>query len=252
MIRTSSFNRLDWKPESQAPFMYVCSKTVWWLTLLNQPSSLGSRLASFQVSLLDKLLWTVVLKILDGMLSEAGYVLPPRKCITFLKYEIVFMHPRCNSSTRTRGMWNTLSPRKKLSGGWTFFWYTYQKTFPEKKYEKCQRWNDSFCDEATQAWMLSVIQTLFKFFNAASFEFSILLLSGKERFVQKHVYLQKQKSKLLCTFRLFRNLSRLTVWLKINPLPQSSAYSSLCKCTCSTFRVREQSSRHSCYFYLVL
>ena len=112
MIRTSSFNRLAWNPDS-AIFLYVCSKTVWWLTLLNHPSSLGSRLSDFQVSLLDKLLWTVVLKILDGMLNEVGYVLPPRKCITFLKYEIVFMHPRCNSSTRTRGMWNTLSPRKK-------------------------------------------------------------------------------------------------------------------------------------------
>ena len=194
-------------------------------------------------------MWTVVLKILDGMLITEGGRLrsTPGKCITFLKYEIVFMHPRCNSSTRTRGMWNTLSPRKKLFGGWTFFWYTYQKTFPEKKYEKRQRWNDSFCDEATQAWMLSVIQTLFKFLNAASFKFSILPLSGKERYVQKHVS-SETKSKLLCTFRLFRNLSRLTIWLKINPLPQSSAYSSLCKCTCSTFRVREQSSRQSCYF----
>ena len=184
------------------------------------------------------------------LLSDAGYVLSlgnvslsgnMKLCLCTHGATLQHEHGKCEIRCRHE---------KKLFGGWTFFWYTYQKTFPEKKYEKCQRWNDSFCDEATQAWMLSVIQTLFKFLNAASFKFSILLLSGKERYVQKHVS-SETKSKLLCTFRLFRNLSRLTLWLKINLLPQSSAYSSLCKSTCSTFRVREQSSRHS-FFYLVL
>ena len=69
------------------------------------------------------------------------------------------------------------------------------------------------------------------------------------RKTRARLYFANSCTTVLCTFRLFRNLSRLTVWLKINPLPQSSAYSSLCKCTCSTFRVREQSSRHSCCFY---
>ena len=192
-------------------------------------------------------MWTVVLKILDGMLITEGGRLrsTPGKCITFLKYEIVFMHPRCNSSTRTRGMWNTLSPRKKTFWRLNFLLVYIPKNFSREKIWKMSALEWQFLWRSYSSMDAKYNSNTIKFLNAASFKFSILPLSSKERYVQKHIS-SETKSKLLCIFRLFRNLSRLTIWLKINPLPQSSAYSSLCKCTCRW--VREQSSRQSCYF----